>query len=107
MTACAAKEEKIVEATKKICAEIEVEDYGMITVALDGEAAPETVENFVTLANEGFYDGLTFHRIMEGFMMQGGDPSGNGTGGFGKNIKGEFEANGVDNPLSHTRGAIR
>ena len=87
-------------------AKIEIENYGTITVALDGEAAPETVENFVTLANEGFYDGLTFHRIMEGFMMQGGDPNGNGTGGSDKNIKGEFAANGVDNPLSHTRGAI-
>ena len=87
-------------------AKIEIENYGTITVALEGEAAPETVENFVTLANEGFYDGLTFHRIMEGFMMQGGDPNGNGTGGSDKNIKGEFAANGVDNPLSHTRGAI-
>ena len=87
-------------------AKIEIENYGTITVALEGEVAPETVENFVTLANEGFYDGLTFHRIMEGFMMQGGDPNGNGTGGSDKNIKGEFAANGVDNPLSHTRGAI-
>ena len=87
-------------------AKIEIENYGTITVALEGEVAPETVENFVTLANEGFYDGLTFHRIMEGFMMQGGDPNGNGTGGSEKNIKGEFAANGVDNPLSHTRGAI-
>lgn len=87
-------------------AKIEIENYGTITVALEGEAAPETVENFVTLADEGFYDGLTFHRIMEGFMMQGGDPNGNGTGGSDKNIKGEFAANGVDNPLSHTRGAI-
>ena len=87
-------------------AKIEIENYGTITVALEGEAAPETVENFVTLANEGFYDGLTFHRIMEGFMMQGGDPNGNGTGGSDKNIKGEFAANGYDNPLSHTRGAV-
>lgn len=91
---------KASETQKNVCAIIEVEDYGTITVALDGQAAPETVENFVTLANDGFYNGLTFHRIMEGFMMQGGDPEGNGTGGSGKNIKGEFLANGVDNPLS-------
>ena len=89
-----------------ITAKIEIENYGTIILALDKEAAPETVENFVTLAKEGFYDGLTFHRIMEGFMMQGGDPLGNGTGGSEKTIKGEFAANGVNNPLSHTRGAI-
>ena len=63
-------------------------------------------ENFVKLAKDGFYDGLTFHRIMEGFMMQGGDPNGDGTGGAEETIKGEFSENGVDNPLSHTRGAI-
>lgn len=87
-------------------ADIAIEDYGTVTVALCGEAAPETVENFVSLAQEGFYDGLTFHRIMEGFMMQGGDPNGNGTGGSGKTIKGEFSDNGFENSLSHTRGAI-
>lgn len=86
--------------------EIEIENYGTITVELDGDAAPITVNNFIKLANEGFYDGLTFHRIMNGFMMQGGDPNGNGSGGSGENIKGEFSANGVDNPLLHTRGAI-
>lgn len=75
-------------------------------MALCGEAAPETVENFITLAKDGFYDGLTFHRIMEGFMMQGGDPNGNGTGGSDRTITGEFSANGIGNPLSHTRGAI-
>lgn len=85
---------------------IEIEDYGTITVALDESQAPITVKNFVKLANEGFYDGLTFHRIMEGFMMQGGDPDGNGTGGSDEEIKGEFTANGVNNTLSHTRGAI-
>ena len=89
-----------------IIADIDIADYGRITVALDPAAAPLTVENFVSLAESGFYDGLTFHRIMEGFMMQGGDPDGNGSGGSGKNIKGEFSSNGVDNPLSHTRGAI-
>lgn len=85
---------------------IDIKDYGKITVALDAEAAPETVENFVSLARSGFYDGLTFHRIIEGFMMQGGDPNGDGTGGSDKTIKGEFSANGVENNLSHTRGAI-
>ena len=85
---------------------IEVADYGTITVLLDQKAAPITCANFVSLAESGFYDGLTFHRIMEGFMVQGGDPSGNGTGGSGTTIKGEFEANGVKNKLSHTRGAI-
>lgn len=86
--------------------EIEVRDYGTITVELDADAAPITVENFLKLANEGFYDGLTFHRIMAGFMMQGGDPTGTGMGGSKETIKGEFSANGVENPLSHTRGAI-
>ena len=87
-------------------ADIEIEDYGTITVLLDQEAAPVTVENFVTLAESGFYDGLTFHRIIEGFMMQGGDPNGDGTGGSDETIVGEFTDNGHDNNLSHTRGAI-
>ena len=87
-------------------AEIEIQDYGTITVELDGDTAPITVQNFMDLANAGFYDGLTFHRIISGFMMQGGDPNGNGTGGSENTIKGEFSANGVENPLSHTRGAI-
>ena len=91
---------------------IDIADYGQITVALDGNSAPETVENFVTLAEEGFYDGLTFHRIIEGFMMQGGDPDADGTGGNKDedgneiNITGEFYYNGYDNYLSHVRGAI-
>ena len=87
-------------------AEIEIQDYGTITVELDGDAAPITVQNFMDLANAGFYDGLTFHRIISGFMMQGGDPNGNGTGGSENTIKGEFSSNGVENTLSHTRGAI-
>ncbi|MCD7857341.1 MAG: peptidylprolyl isomerase [Clostridiales bacterium] len=86
--------------------EIEIEDYGTITVELDASAAPVTVENFLSLAESGFYDGLTFHRIIEGFMMQGGDPNGDGTGGSEETIVGEFSDNGYDNPLSHTRGAI-
>lgn len=87
-------------------AEIDIQDYGTITVELDGDIAPITVQNFMDLANDGFYDGLTFHRIIAGFMMQGGDPNGNGTGGSENTIKGEFSANGVENSLSHTRGAI-
>ena len=87
-------------------AEIDIQDYGTITVELDGDAAPITVQNFMDLANDGFYDGLTFHRIIAGFMMQGGDPNGNGTGGSENTIKGEFSSNGVENTLSHTRGAI-
>ena len=86
--------------------EIEVENYGTIKVELDGDAAPITVENFLKLVGEGFYDGLTFHRIIDGFMIQGGDPKGNGTGGSDEKIKGEFAANGVDNPIEHVRGTI-
>ena len=85
---------------------IDVKDYGTITVELYPDVAPITVENFVSLAKKGFYDGLTFHRIIKGFMIQGGDPLGNGTGGSGKTIKGEFSGNGVNNPLKHTRGVI-
>ena len=87
-------------------AEIEVKDYGTIKLELDGDTAPITVQNFMDLANKGFYDGLTFHRIMDGFMIQGGDPLGNGMGGSDKNIKGEFAANGVDNNISHVKGVI-
>ena len=87
-------------------ADIEIADYGTVTVQLDQSAAPVTAANFVNLAKNGFYDGLTFHRIMAGFMMQGGDPNGNGTGGSDTKIKGEFAANGHDNPISHKRGVI-
>ena len=107
---CGKKEEVVSEAeiaeADTYIADIEIADYGTITVELDAKAAPATVENFVKLAKDGFYDGLTFHRIMAGFMMQGGDPDGNGTGGSDQTIPGEFAANGFDNPLSHTRGAI-
>ncbi len=85
---------------------ISVKDYGDIVVQLDEEAAPLSVENFVNLVKEGFYDGLTFHRIIDGFMIQGGDPNGDGTGGSDQTIKGEFSSNGVDNPISHKRGVI-
>ncbi|MBQ5960130.1 MAG: peptidylprolyl isomerase [Firmicutes bacterium] len=89
-----------------IYADITVKDYGTVTVELDANAAPITVANFVKLSESGFYDGLTFHRIMEGFMAQGGDPEGTGYGGSDETIKGEFAVNGVKNPLSHTRGTI-
>ena len=85
---------------------IEIEKYGTIEAELDADIAPITVTNFIDLANSKFYDGLTFHRIINNFMIQGGDPDGNGTGGSGKNIKGEFTSNGVENSLSHKRGVI-
>lgn len=86
--------------------QIDVQDYGPITVELDGDTAPITVTNFLDLAKSGFYDGLTFHRIISGFMIQGGDPKGNGSGGSEKSIKGEFSDNGVENHISHVRGVI-
>ena len=90
----------------KYNAEIVVKDYGTIKLELDADTAPITVTNFVNLAKDGFYNGLTFHRIIEGFMIQGGDPLGNGTGGSDTNIKGEFELNGIKNDISHVRGVI-
>lgn len=87
-------------------AQISIKDYGTITMALDSTVAPVSVKNFASLARNGFYDGLTFHRIIDGFMIQGGDPLGNGTGGSDQNIKGEFSGNGVDNPITHVRGAV-
>lgn len=81
--------------------EIEIEDYGTIALELDADTAPISVTNFINLAKDGFYDGLTFHRIIDGFMIQGGDPKGNGTGGSDKTIKGEFSENGVENDISH------
>lgn len=92
--------------TGKHHVEIAVKGKGVIAVELDADTAPITVTNFVELANSGFYNGLTFHRIIEGFMIQGGDPKGNGTGGSDKNIKGEFAANGIKNDISHERGVI-
>ena len=85
---------------------IEVKGFGTIMVELDKEAAPKTVETFEKLVSEGFYDGLTFHRIIKGFMIQGGDPLGNGTGDSKVKIPGEFKSNGWDNPISHERGVI-
>ncbi len=85
---------------------IEMENGKKIELELYPEAAPETVKNFESLVKRGFYDGLTFHRIIPGFMIQGGDPLGNGMGGAEKNIKGEFRANGHNNPIKHERGVI-
>ena len=87
-------------------ATIQVEGYGAIKLELDADVAPITVANFAKLAGEGFYDGLTFHRIIEGFMVQGGDPNGNGTGGSDEKIVGEFSDNGHPNSISHVRGTI-
>lgn len=92
--------------TGKHHAEIEIEKYGTIKLELDADTAPITVTNFVNLAKSGFYDGLTFHRVASGFMIQGGDPNGDGTGGSDQTIKGEFTQNGVENNISHKRGVI-
>ena len=83
-----------------------VKDLGEITIELDADQAPITVTNFLKLVNNKFYDGLTFHRIIDGFMIQGGDPLGNGTGGSDEKITGEFEGNGIKNNISHVRGVI-
>lgn len=85
---------------------LKIKEYGDIELELYPEIAPITVQNFVDLVNKGFYNGLTFHRIIKGFMIQGGCPKGNGTGGPGYTIKGEFKSNGVDNPIKHERGVI-
>lgn len=98
------KEEDYLEGLHHV--EIEVQDYGTIALELDADTAPVSVTNFIRLAREGFYDGLTFHRIISGFMIQGGDPKGNGTGGSDQTIKGEFSENGVENDISHVRGVI-
>ena len=99
-------EENNMYSTGKHHAKIVVKNYGTIALELDADVAPITVENFANLVNEGFYNGLTFHRIISGFMIQGGDPLGNGTGGSSKTIKGEFASNGVKNSISHVRGTI-
>jgi len=92
--------------TGKHYVQIDIADYGTIIAELDADAAPITVTNFVKLVSEGFYDGLTFHRIISGFMIQGGDPLGNGTGGSSEKIKGEFALNGIENPIAHERGVL-
>ena len=92
--------------TEKHHAENVIAEYGKLELELDADIAPITVTNFVNLAKKGFYNGLTFHRIMSGFMIQGGDPNGDGTGGSEETIKGEFKSNGVENTMSHKRGVI-
>lgn len=92
--------------TGKHHAEIVIAEYGKLELELDADVAPITVTNFVNLVKKGFYNGLTFHRIMSGFMIQGGDPNGDGTGGSEETIKGEFKSNGVENAMSHKRGVI-
>ena len=90
--------------TGKHHAEIVIAEYGKLELELDADVAPITVTNFVNLAKKGFCNGLTFHRIMSGFMIQGGDPNGDGTGGSEETIKGEFKSNGIENTMSHKRG---
>ncbi len=107
LTSCAANGSGADAAvTEKPVLKISIRNAGDVYVELEPEVAPITVENFLSLADSGFYNGLTFHRVISGFMIQGGDPDGNGTGGSGKNIKGEFSANGVENGISHVRGVI-
>ena len=99
------KEDTNVDKTHPL-ATITMQDGGVIELELYPETAPESVKNFISLANAGFYDGLIFHRVIPGFMIQGGDPDGKGTGGPGHSIKGEFKANGVNNDISHVRGVL-
>ncbi len=86
--------------------EISFKDYGKVSLTLDADNSPITVTNFINLVNDKFYDGLTIHRVVKDFMIQGGDPSGDGTGGSKETIKGEFSANGIKNNLPHKRGVI-
>lgn len=109
LTSCAvkaAKQEQVDFTPAKDVAVIEMENGGIIKIELYPDQAPITVNNFVLLVKQGFYNGLTFHRVIEGFMIQGGDPKGDGTGGSSVTIKGEFQENGVNNTISHTRGVI-
>ncbi len=99
------KEDTNVDKSHPI-ATVTMKDGGVIQLELYPETAPESVKNFISLANSGFYDGLIFHRVIAGFMIQGGDPDGRGTGGPGYSIKGEFNANGVKNDISHVRGVL-
>ena len=97
---------KVPKPSENPFATITVKEYGTITVELYYDVAPNTVRNFISLANSGFYDGVIFHRVIKNFMIQGGDPTGTGSGGPGYKIKGEFTANGFENKLKHTRGVI-
>ncbi len=100
------EEEENMYSKGKHHTKIEIKNYGIIELELDADVAPITVANFAKLVNEGFYNGLTFHRIIDGFMIQGGDPEGTGMGGSSEEIKGEFAVNGVENNISHIRGTI-
>lgn len=104
LTGCGGKDKD--DNTNKIFVNMDVKNYGTIELELYPDIAPVTVDNFVSLVKTGFYNGLTFHRIIDGFMIQGGDPLGNGTGGSSKAIKGEFKANNYQNDLKHERGVI-
>ncbi len=106
LVGCSDKTSQHGETGDPIMVQIEMENGGIMKLELYPEYAPITVENFVNLANDGFYDGLIFHRVIKDFMIQGGDPTGTGMGGSEKEIKGEFSSNGVKNPLSHERGVI-
>ena len=112
ITGCSFKDLFVKENKKEdllsgfVYVDIDVKDYGVISLELDANTAPITVTNFVNLVESNFYDGLTFHRIIKDFMIQGGDPDHNGTGGSSNNIKGEFKSNGVENNISHVRGTI-
>ncbi len=100
------KESEEKKMTGKVSVEMTIKDYGVVELELDYDNAPITVDNFVKLAEDGFYDGLTFHRIAKDFVIQGGDPTGTGMGGSDTKIKGEFSSNGVENNISHERGVI-
>ena len=104
--ACEYKDTRDVSGRNISYVEIQFRNYGRVIVLLDATTAPRTVENFLKLVNEGFYDGLTIHRVMSDFMIQGGDPKGNGSGGSDKTIIGEFPSNGYSNDISHLRGVI-
>ena len=105
-SACGDESDNLLDPNLTYFADIVIEGYGTITVKLDPTAAPITAKNFVDLAQSGFYNGLTFHRVKPGFVIQGGDPKGDGTGSSDNKIPGEFAANGHDNPISHVRGVI-
>ena len=105
LTSCKNRDHSYQPKENEVYVRMAIKGYGEIDLCLDRAAAPITVANFVSLANDGFYDGLTFHRIIEGFMIQGGDPNGDGTGGSTP-IKGEFSENGYENPIRHERGVI-
>lgn len=104
LTGCQEENANTLSGQYKI--EINIQDYGVIKATLDADKAPITVENFLKLVDEKFYDGLTFQRIIKGFMIQGGDPNGDGTGGSSETIQGEFANNGIQNSLSHKRGTL-